>query len=79
MNYTLGPDGVVPSALVFCEVPPVFTGSETPKTWPNIEERAEISSKACQEIEKYMAKVRSDGPLLHSITAATNATYGKYD
>lgn len=36
MNDTLGPNGVVPSTLVFGEVPPVFTRSETPKNRPTV-------------------------------------------
>lgn len=53
MNDALGPEGLVPSTLVFGEHPPVCTRSETSSKCPTIDKRALIAFKAGQEMERY--------------------------
>lgn len=79
MNDTLGPAGVVPSALVFGEYPPVFTRSENPPSRPNLEERAKIASDARKEMERHMAKMRVDRALRHAVPPAADVSFSSND
>lgn len=79
MNDTLGPNGVVPSSLVFGEHPQVFTRSETPPPRATLDERAKIATEARQEMERYMARVRTDRALRHAVPPAADQTYEKDD
>ena len=58
MNDTLGPEGLVPSALVFGESPKVYTKSETPdeRAVPAI--RAKLAHTARSQMAKHMAELR---------------------
>ena len=58
MNDTLGPEGLVTSAIVFGEFPRGFTKSETPSQRPTLEERAPIAQSARKEMGKIMAEMR---------------------
>ena len=49
-NDTLGPDGLVPSALVFGEFPSPIVTSETRHPRATIESRAEIANMAQKEM-----------------------------
>ena len=56
MNYTLGPEGFVPSALEFGDSPSLrsFTGLVIPR--PTLAERAEISLEARRYFAKHLAQ-----------------------
>ena len=75
MNDTLGPEGLVPSALVFGEFPPVYTRSETPALRATILERAEIAHTARREMEKHMARLRINRALQRRTPAAADRSY----
>ena len=79
MNETPGPNGVVPSTLVFGEHPPVFTRSENPKRRPTLDERAKIAFKARNEMEQHMGKLRIDRALRHAVPPAADVTYERND
>ena len=51
MKDTLGPEGLVPSALVFAEYPRVFTKSETPNERDVFVSRAKVAKTARIEME----------------------------
>lgn len=79
MNDTLGPNGVVPSSLVFGEHPRVFTKSETMTKRPTLYERAHIAIEARQEMEKHMAQIRIKCALHHAVQSASKETYKHND
>eukprot|EP00171_Calliarthron_tuberculosum_P005792 IDg5792t1 len=75
MNDTLGPEGIVPSSLVFGEYPKVYTTSETPQQRPSIAERAKMLHTARIEMQKHMAKSRIARALKHSVPPAADNHY----
>ena len=75
LNDTLGPDGLVPSALVFGEFPSPIVTSETRHTRSTIESRAGIASMARKEMEKEIASVRVRRALRHATLPAADATF----
>lgn len=50
MNDTLGPEGLVPSALVFGEFPKFVTKSEVPRERSILESRAEMATLVRKEM-----------------------------
>ena len=72
INDTLGPDGLVPSALVFGEFPSAFTTSETPHPRTTLESRAAVANMARREMEKQMAAVRLKRGLRHATPPAAD-------
>ena len=58
MNDTLGPEGFVPTVLVFGEYPPVHTKSERPKDRLTLLQRSKLASEARKECESIMAKMK---------------------
>ena len=72
MNYKLGPEGHVPSALVFGEYPKIYTLSETPKTRPNLAARAEIALTARRAVEKHMSDLRVKRAMKHAVPSAAD-------
>lgn len=75
INDTLGPDGLVPSALVFGEFPSAFTTSETPHPRATLESRAAVANLARREMEKQMAAVRLKRGLRHATPPAADAIF----
>jgi len=75
MNDTLGPEGFVPSALVFGEYPHVFTKSEVPHPRATAADRAEMVNAAREEVGKIMAKLRVNRALRHSVPIAADKPY----
>lgn len=67
MNDTLGPEGIVPSVLVFGEYLPVFTTSERPTSRSPGHLRAKIATEARIEMEKHMGKARIARALKHAV------------
>ena len=75
MNDTLGPEGLVPSALVPGEFPQIVTRSETAHPRATLESRAAVAAAARQEMEQQMAKLRVKHILLHATPSAVHQTY----
>lgn len=75
LNDTLGPEGLVPSSLVFGELPRVHTPSETPKNRDTLGERAALAHSARVEMQAIMSKMRVARGLRHSIPPAANHSY----
>ena len=75
MNDTLGPEGIVPSSLVFGEYPSLrsFVGPVLPR--PSLAVRAEVAQEARQLMAKYMAQVRIVRALKHNTPSATDHVY----
>ena len=75
MNDTLGPEGVVPSSLVFGEYPSLrsFVGPVLPR--PSLAERAEAAQQARQLMAKHLAQVRIIRALKHNTPSATDRVY----
>ena len=67
MNDTLGPEGIVPSVLVFGEYPQAYSKSETRPNRPTSIERSKIAHTARMEMSKHMAKVRLARALKHAV------------
>ena len=75
MNDTLGPEGIVPSSLVFGEFPSLrtFVGPIIPR--PSLAERAETAQEARRLMAKHLALTRVNRALKHNTPAATNRVY----
>ena len=79
MNDTLAPEGLVPTALVLGEYPPVHTKTETLTQRAVLATRAEISNAARQEMEKIMAELRVKRALNHATPSSANILYSPGD
>ena len=75
MNDTLGPEGLVPSALVFGEYPEVNTISEPRTERMSLEARAELARAARKEMETQVAKARIKRALQYRVPPATDVVY----
>ena len=79
MNDPLGPEGIVPSVLVFGEYPKVNTKSETPSKRPTLQERATIAKIARDEMERPMEQLRVARALKHATPSGVNNLYNPGD
>ena len=79
MNDTLGPEGLLPSSLVFGELPRVYTASKTPQPRDTLGERATMVHAAHTEMQRIMAKMRVARGLRHSVPLAANRAYDPGD
>jgi len=75
MNNTLGPEGLVPSALVFGEFPSLRMLGEPMNPKATLESRAAVAQSARREMEQQMAQLRIKRGLRHKIPAAADLTY----
>lgn len=75
MNDTLGPEGLVPSALVFGGFPQIRTVSKQSVKRANLASRAKIATAARIERQKHMSKLRGDRALKHQTPAAATMSY----
>ncbi len=75
MIDTLGPERLVPSALVFYEFPKVTTCSETPHARLTLADRFKIAHAARTEMQKHMAKMRVTRALTHAVPGASDRIY----
>lgn len=73
LNDTLGPDGLVPSVLVFGENPCLCIFSKHPPARLTNEQRAEIVTTACNEMEKHMAALKLRRSLNHTLLRSRTA------
>ncbi len=75
MNGTLGPEGLVPSALVLAEFSKIFTRYETPRARFALANRPKIPRAARTEMQKHMAKMRVIRALKHPVPSAIDRIY----
>lgn len=75
MNDTLGPEGSVPSALIFGEFPLPYTKSEQKPNRLSVDERAVIATLARKEMSEIMARMRIQRGLKHAVPSAADKTY----
>ena len=75
MNDSLGPEGLVPSALVFGEFPRVRTPSEPTSERPTLSQRSQIAQQARREMNRIMAEQRLKRALHHSVPPASDRSY----
>ena len=75
MNDTVGPEGFVPSALVFGEFPRVHTASSSATSRPSLSSRAKVANTARSEMEHHMASLRLQRALRHTVPPAADHSY----
>lgn len=75
MNDTLGPEGLVPSALVFGEFPKVHTRSEAPDQRASAANQAKIANAARFEMQNHMSSLRVSRALKHKTPVAGDMSY----
>ncbi len=75
MNDTLGPEGVVPTALVLGEFPSLrsFEGTIVPR--PTLAERVVVTQAARRLIAKHLAQTKVKQALNHNIPSATDNSF----
>ena len=67
MNDTLGPEGIVPSALAFGEFPSIRTFYGPPDIRPTLTERAEIAHNARKMMASELARTKVRRALNHDV------------
>lgn len=72
MNDTLGPQGAVPSALLFGEYTALRMLGESSQTKAALDARAIVAKEARHEIEQEMARPRVRCSLKQSVSYASN-------
>eukprot|EP00171_Calliarthron_tuberculosum_P006182 IDg6182t1 len=75
MNDTLGPDGLVPSSLVFDEYPKVYTPSEIPTERITVQQRAGMLQNARAGMQRIMAKSRISRAMKSAVLPAADNSY----
>lgn len=75
MNNTLGPEGLVPVALVFGEYPSTRVLGEPPAQRLSLESRAKLAEAARNEMQYQMAKLRINRALRHQSPAAAHIAF----
>ena len=73
MNDTLGPEGLVPSALVFGEFPKIQGSKPTPRA--TLLSCRAVAETAGKEMEKHIAKMKINRALNHMLPKAANISY----
>ena len=58
INDTLGPEGIVPSSLVFGEYPSIRSFLGAKLLWPTLAEKASAAQDVRKIMPKHMAQVR---------------------
>lgn len=75
MNDTLGPEGLLPSSLFFCELTRVCTRFEIPKSRESLGERAKMVHTARIEMDIIIAKMRTARALKNDVLAAADMVF----
>ena len=75
MNNTLGPEGVVPSVLVFGEFPSLRTLHEAPIPKVALVDRSRIANAARKEMEHHMAHMRVQRALRHQVPRSADTVF----
>lgn len=80
LNDTLGPEGLVPSALVFGDLPRLQLASTSPpQPRPTTDERASLADIARTEMATIMAKLRIQRAFRHQTPPSSDHTYNPGD
>ena len=75
MNITLGPEGVVPSVLVFGEFPSLRMLHEPPTPEATVFDRARVANAARKEMEHHMARLRVQRALHHRVPRSADTSF----
>lgn len=75
MNDTLGPEGLVPSALVFGVYPSTHVFEEPRDPKPTLQERAKLANTIRAEMDSQMALLRVNRALRHDVPPASDSVY----
>jgi len=75
MNEKLGPEGLVPSALVFGIMPSLAMLGSTLDPRATQEDRGSIANCAKRSMEEHMAKLRAQSALRHQVPAAADSYF----
>lgn len=75
MNDTLGPEGLVPSALVFGEFPQIGARSEIRSDRSTVKNRAAIADLARKNMSEKMAELKVKRALHHAVPPACDRSY----
>lgn len=75
MTNTLGPKGLVPSALVFGEFPQIRHKSEVRTERPHLDKRSEVAQLAREEISNHMAQLLVKRALHHAVPPSCDRSY----
>lgn len=75
MKDTRGPEGLVPSALVFGEFFQIRTPSETQQSHPKVQERAEIATLARGEMAENMVSLHLKCAFRRAVPPDSNRAY----
>ena len=75
MTDTLGPEGLMPSALVFGEFPKIRTQGSKPTPRATLLSRKDVAETARKEMEKHVAKMKINRALNHMVPKAANRSY----
>lgn len=75
MNETLGPGGLVPSALMFGEFTQISVAPEQRPSRSKMAERAEIAHLACREMKSQIAGSKMRCALPHALTPSSDRSY----
>ena len=75
MNDTLGPEGLVTSALVFGEFPKIRTQGSKPTPRATIVSRKAVAETARKEMEKHIAKMKINRARNHMFPKAASRSY----
>lgn len=79
MKDILEPEGIVPSSLVFGELPRIYTRSEIQNPRDYFGERAKMVHTAGIEMDLIMAKMRTAGALKHAVPASADIVFDHGD
>lgn len=74
-NDTLGPEGLLPLALVFGEYPRTRTDSKPNPVHATVQSRADLATAAWKEIEYKMTKLRVHRAMAHAVPLAAARDY----
>lgn len=75
MKHTLGPEGIVPSALVFGEFQQIRATGDAVITRPDLAARASAATQDLAEIDKHMARLRLQRALRQNAPPAAKVSY----
>lgn len=79
INDTLGPEGYVPSSLVYGEFPKMVTKSEVPDPRAALASRAKMLSIPRQAVDEHMAKLRVERALRHAVPPSADRPFSPGD
>ena len=75
INNTLGPEGLVPSALIFGEFPQLNIFGEPMDPKSTFETRSRIAIQARKEMEQHMARMKLQRALRHQVPSAADTIF----